>query len=112
VRFATKGRPEDASSSRIFLGNRRSARTGNHEPLSSSGVDQLIRDLAVTAGITKRVYPHLFRHSFITNYLRSGGNPILCAQVVGHETLAMITSTYQHLVVSDAAVELMRLLEQ
>lgn len=110
-RYATKSRPEDASSSRIFLGNRRSARTGNHEPLSASGVDQLIRDLAVTAGITKRVYPHLFRHSFITNYLRSGGNPILCAQVVGHETLAMITSTYQHLVVTDAAVELMRLLE-
>ena len=64
------------------------------------------------AGISERVYPHLFRHSFITNYLRSGGDPILCAQVMGLETLAMITSTDQHLVVTDAAVELMRLLEQ
>ena len=59
------------ASDRLFLGNRRSPRTGDYEPLTSSGVDQLIRDLAVQAGITKRVYPHLFRHSFITKYLRA-----------------------------------------
>ncbi len=62
----------------------------------------MIRDLAVKANITKRVYPHLFRHSFITNWLREGGNPVF-AQIVGHETLAMITRTYSHLVVDDAA---------
>lgn len=112
LRHATKTRPRDATSSRLFLGNRRSPRTGGYEPLTPSGVDQLIRDLAVRAGLTKRVYPHLFRHSFITNYLRSGGSPILAAQIVGHESLGMITSTYQHLVISDAASELMRVLGQ
>lgn len=111
LRHSARTRRQGASSDRLFLGNRRAARTGDYEPLTTSGADQLIRDLAVKAGMQKRVYPHLLRHSFITNYLRSGGSPILAAQIVGHESLTMITSTYQHLVVGDAATELMRLLE-
>jgi integrase len=52
----------------------------------------------------------LLRHSFATEYLRGGGNPILLQQILGHGSLTMITQTYQHLTVVDAHDELMRLL--
>jgi integrase/recombinase XerD len=70
----------------------------------------MIRALGEVAGIRKRVYPHLVRHSFATDYLRRGDNPILLQQILGHSSLAMITQTYQHLTLTDAHEELMRVL--
>ena len=70
----------------------------------------MIRALGQVAGIQKRVYPHLLRHSFATDYLRRRGNPILLQQILRHSPLAMITQTYQHLTFTDAHDEPMRLL--
>jgi len=99
-----------ATSDRLFLTLRRGRASGQLDGLTESAVEQMIRSLGETAGITKRVYPHLLRHSFATEYLRRGGNPILLQQILGHSSLAMITQTYQHLTVADAHDELMRLL--
>jgi len=53
----------------------------------------VIRLPAEVAGIRKnRVYPHLFRHCFITEQLRRSLNPVLLARITGHESLAMINS--------------------
>ena len=108
-RFADRSRPE-ATSDRLFLTLRRGRASGQLDGLTESAVEQMIRNLAETAGIKKRVYPHLLRHSFATEYLRRGGNPILLQQILGHGSLTMITQTYQHLTVVDAHDELMRLL--
>ncbi|MBO0730208.1 MAG: site-specific integrase [Acidimicrobiaceae bacterium] len=56
----------------------------------------------------QEVHPDLLRHSFATDYLRRGGNPILLQRILGHSSLAMITQTYQHLSFSDAQDEVMR----
>ena len=108
-RYAERTRRE-ARSDRIFLGLKRRPRSGEYEPLSESGVEQMIRILAEAAGIQRRVYPHLLRHSMATDFLRRGGNPILLQQILGHTSLAMITQTYQHLNFGDAHDELMRVL--
>jgi site-specific recombinase XerD len=108
-RFAKKTRRE-SDSDRIFLALRKSRRTGQFEPLEPSGVNQLFHNLAELAGIDKRVYPHLLRHSFATHFLRRGGNPLLLQQILGHESLAMITMNYSHLTQSDAAAALMAVL--
>lgn len=108
-RFADHGR-RGAQSDRLFLGLKRRASTGEYEPLTKSGAEQMIRNLATSAGISKRVYPHLLRHSMATDFLRRGGNPILLQQILGHTSLAMITQTYQHLTFGDAHDELMRVL--
>jgi integrase/recombinase XerD len=108
-RYADHTRRE-ARSDRLFLGLRRRAATGEFEPLTLSGAEQMIRNLAVVAGISKRVYPHLLRHSMATDFLRRGGNPLLLQQILGHTSLAMITQTYQHLTFGDAHDELMRVL--
>jgi integrase/recombinase XerD len=108
-RYAERGRP-DATSDRLFLTLRRGRASGQLDALTESAVEQMIRNLAETASIKKRVYPHLLRHSFATEYLRRGGNPILLQQILGHSSLAMITQTYQQLTLVDAHDELMRLL--
>ncbi|MHB8719288.1 MAG: tyrosine-type recombinase/integrase [Candidatus Dormibacteria bacterium] len=108
-RYADRTRRE-ACSNKLFLGLKRRASTGEFEPLTMSGAEQMIRHLAMAAGITKRVYPHLLRHSMATDFLRRGGNPILLQQILGHTSLAMITQTYQHLTFGDAHDELMRVL--
>jgi integrase len=108
-RFADRAR-QDATSDRLFLTLRRGRASGQLDGLTESAVEQMIRSLGEVAGIRKRVYPHLLRHSFATEYLRRGGNPILLQQILGHSSLTMITQTYQHLTLADAHDELMRLL--
>jgi integrase/recombinase XerD len=101
-RYADRVRPRDSGSKFLFLSRRRSAKTGAYEPLRESGVEQLIRDLGDKAGLTRRVYPHLFRHSFATEALRRGMNPIQLQNILGHASLAMISTTYSHLTPSDS----------
>jgi integrase len=58
-------------------------------------------------GIRKRVYPHLFRHSFATWALRRGMNPVQLKDILGHSSLALITDVYSHLAPEDPYVALM-----
>jgi integrase/recombinase XerD len=62
----------------------------------------MIRILAETTKIDKRVHPHLFRHSFATQMLRKGMNPLILQQTLGHADLTMITRMYSHLNQDDA----------
>lgn len=100
-RYIKRTRP-DAGSDRIFVGLRR-GRSGDYEPLTSSGAEQLVRVLGQKAGIKRRIHPHLFRHSAITDQLRKGVNPLLVAKNAGHSSLAMIARTYSHLDAGDVA---------
>lgn len=101
-RFVAKTRPQDAHGDRIFLGLRRSATTGEYEPLTTSGVEQLVRGLGQRCGFTDPVHPHLFRHSFATWALTQGMNPIQLAEILGHTSLTMIQQVYSHLSPTDA----------
>jgi integrase len=107
-RYAEKGRPDDAPD-RLFVALRRSP-GGRIAPLQESGVLQMIRETGARARIAKRVYPHLFRHSFITEALRRGMNPLMVAKIVGHSSLVMIQRNYEHLVVDDTYEALSRML--
>ena len=100
-RYIERGRPRGAASDRVFLSLRRS-RHGDHEPLTRSGIDQLVRLLGAEAALGKRVHPHLLRHSFATWALTRGMNPIQLAQIMGHSSLAMIQIVYAHLTPQDA----------
>ncbi len=108
--FAERGRPRDAGSTRLFISHRRRP-GGEYQPLTTSGVDQMLRHLAEEAGITKRVYPHLLRHSFATWQLTRGMNPIQLAQILGHSSLAMIQQVYSHLSPGDAYEAMLRTLQ-
>jgi integrase/recombinase XerD len=102
------GRRADARD-HVFVALRKGA-DGRYAPLTESGVGQAVRVLATEAGITKRVYPHLFRHSFATEWLRRGGNIISLQRVLGHADLSMIQGVYSHLDSSDDYQAAMRVL--
>ncbi len=111
-RYADRGRPKDAATDRLFVSLKRRPESlgGAYEPLTESAVQQLVRNLARTAGIERRVYPHLLRHSYITWAIRRGMHPVQIQQIVGHESTAMIDRVYSHLVPQDAYAATMKLL--
>jgi integrase/recombinase XerD len=51
---------------------------------------------------SRRVYPHLFPHSYTTHMLRKGMNPLILQQILGQASLDMITNVYSHLNPTDA----------
>ena len=97
-----RGRPADVTSDRLFMGHKRRAGSLELEPLAVSGVQQMLRNAARMAGFPKRVHPHLLRHSFATQQLARGMNPIQHADILGHTSLRMIQGTYAHLSPADA----------
>ena len=93
----------------VFVALRKGA-DGGYAPLTKSGLEQAVRNLAREAGIEKRVYPHIFRHSFATEWLRRGGNIISLQRILGHSDLTMIQGVYSHLDTSDDYQAAMRVL--
>jgi integrase len=98
--YAHRDRKVDEEAKHIFTSEKRIPGKG-FEPLTKSGVQQLIRKLGEDAGI-KRVYPHLFRHSFITWLIIRRVAPNQIAEIVGHENTRMIDEVYAHLVPANA----------
>lgn len=105
-RYINDTRPKRAESDRVFLGLRRRP-GGGIEPLTESGVGQVIRDLAEKAEIGRRVYCHLFRHSFIT-FQYSRMPSLYLKEIVGHQSMAMIDRVYSHITPVDTYDALQR----
>jgi site-specific recombinase XerD len=100
------GRPANTSSSRLLLSLRRGP-AGDYPALSPHGVEQVVKDAAARARITKRVYPHLMRHSWMTEMLRSGMNPLQLSVIAGASP-QVIADHYAHLSKDDAFEAMMR----
>ncbi|MFN5334163.1 MAG: site-specific tyrosine recombinase XerD [Bacteroidota bacterium] len=73
----------------LFL-NRRGA------PLSRVMVFLIIKELAKSAGISKNVSPHTFRHSFATHLVEGGADLRAVQEMLGHESITT-TEIYTHL---------------
>ena len=80
--------------------------TRRHTRYSPRRIQQLVQETAVLAGITKRVHPHLLRHSVATTLLERGMPLEQIQQFLGHaklettqiyvaSTTAMIKESYQ-----------------
>lgn len=74
--------PVDAMSDRLFLSLRRGP-ADDYEPLTESGVAQLVGVAGVRARLRQSVNPHLLRHSWMTEMLRRGMNPMQLAVIAG-----------------------------
>ena len=63
---------------------------------SESIVSKKLKEIALEAGITKRVYPHLFRHSFATHLIEQGTDLKIVQELLGHNNIKT-TEVYVHI---------------
>lgn len=84
VEVRGEGAPEEA----FFLNSRR-------RPLSPQSVRSRLRAIAASAGLRKRVTPHMFRHTFATLMLEEGVDIRYIQHLLGHSSL-MTTQIYTH----------------
>jgi len=73
----------------VFL-NRRGA------GLTRTMVFYIIKDLAIKAGIRKKISPHTLRHSFATHLVENGANLRAVQEMLGHVSITT-TEIYTHL---------------
>jgi integrase/recombinase XerD len=73
--------------------------TENIFPLSPRQVERIIKNIAKKAGISKKVTPHVLRHSLATTLLSKGVDIRYIQEILGHSSLN-ITQIYTHVVPS------------
>jgi site-specific recombinase XerD len=74
------------------------------QPYSTRRLRQIVKQYAVAAGITKRVYPHLFRHQLLTYLTRQGMISPKLQLLSGHAAEQNL-AVYRTLALSDVAAE-------
>lgn len=64
--------------------------------ISRIGFYKIIQNLAIKAGIEKKISPHTLRHSFATHMLENGADLRAVQELLGHEDI-LTTENYTHI---------------
>jgi len=59
-------------------------------PINRQRIWQILKEVSKRAGFTKRIYPHLLRHSDAIERLRQTGNPKALQHHLGHSSIIMV----------------------
>lgn len=69
--------------------------SANGRPISTDWVRRYLRRLAKSAGLTRRITPHMLRHSAATSLLEAGVDIRFVQRLLGHRSIAT-TEIYTH----------------
>ena len=71
-------------------------KNGDGGALTPRSVERIIKHYAIKAGITRKVTPHVIRHSFATDLLRNGADLRSVQMLLGHANIGT-TQIYTHI---------------
>lgn len=85
------------------------ATNGGYAPLGYAGSVQLVRNVAKGAGVKKRIHPHLFRHSRLTELAKAGVGESILKEFAGWAPGSEQPAIYIHLSGKNVDAALLRL---
>lgn len=74
-----------------------------YRKLSERGMQRIVNAMKIKSGLDKKIKltPHIFRHTFATQALKSGMKPEIIQQILGHEDVGITLKVYAKLDQSD-----------